>query len=137
MSAPTAPPGGLPPGGAAAWQRARRYAVPARMIRRATAHRLAGDWRVACAPAGAEVAVDLTAVASRYGTAVAGAVAADLHGFAPDLLRRHLPRVLGGRSALAPSRRVLPARHGTGPLIGADARRPPAWVETVHVEPAA
>ncbi|GAA0287110.1 hypothetical protein GCM10010302_26850 [Streptomyces polychromogenes] len=118
MSAPSErpladlPPGALPNEDAASWQRVRRYAVPRWMIERATAHRLAGDWRAACAAAGVEVAVDLPALASAYGTAVAGAVEVDLHHLVPELVRWHLPRVLGGRSVLAPSRRVVLARYG-------------------------
>ncbi|MEU8438176.1 ankyrin repeat domain-containing protein [Streptomyces sp. NPDC029216] len=118
MSAPSEEPlADLPPGAltnedAASWQRIRRYAVPRWMIERATAHRLAGDWRAACAAAGVEVTVDLTALAPAYGTAVAGAVEADLLHLVPDLVRWHLPRVLGGRTVLAPNRRVLLARYG-------------------------
>ncbi|MEU9034940.1 ankyrin repeat domain-containing protein [Streptomyces sp. NPDC048352] len=115
MTAAVTPPGGIAPEDAAAWQRARRYAVPARMIERATAHRLAGDWRAACAAAGVEVAVDPPALAPRYGAATAEAVETDLSHLVPDLLRWHLPRVLGGRSVLAPNRRVLLARYGSGP----------------------
>ncbi|MEU9714339.1 ankyrin repeat domain-containing protein [Streptomyces sp. NPDC047976] len=111
----TAPPGGIPPEDAAAWQRIRRYAVPAHMIERATAHRLAGDWRAACAAAGTETTVDLTALAAEHGADVAAAVAEDLRHFAPDLLRWHLPRVLGGRTVVAPNRRVVLARYGSGP----------------------
>ncbi|WP_206436602.1 ankyrin repeat domain-containing protein [Streptomyces sp. W1SF4] len=113
-NARTTPPGGLPPEDAAAWQRIRRYAVPARMIERATAHRLAGDWRAACAAAGTETTVDPAALAAEHGSAVAAAVTEDLRHFAPDLLRWHLPRVLGGRTVVAPNRRVVLARYGTG-----------------------
>ncbi|MFF4578571.1 ankyrin repeat domain-containing protein [Streptomyces sp. NPDC001389] len=109
------PPGALHDEDAAAWQRIRRYAVPRWMIEQATAHRLAGDWRAACAAAGTETTVDLTALAAEHGTAVAEAVAEDLRHFAPDLLRWHLPRVLGGRTVVAPNRRVVLARYGSGP----------------------
>ncbi|KIF02379.1 hypothetical protein PL81_30290, partial [Streptomyces sp. RSD-27] len=109
------PPGALHDEDAAAWQRIRRYAVPRWMIEQATAHRLAGDWRAACAAAGTETTVDLTALAAGHGTAVAETVAEDLRHFAPDLLRWHLPRVLGGRTVLAPNRRVVLARYGSGP----------------------
>ncbi|MCX5380766.1 ankyrin repeat domain-containing protein [Streptomyces sp. NBC_00091] len=115
MSAPTElPPGALLPEDAASWRRVRRYAVPGWMIERATAHRLAGDWRAACAAAAVEVAFDLPALASRYGPAVAGAAEDDLRHLVPDLLRWHLPRVLGGRTTLAPNRRVLLAHYGPG-----------------------
>ncbi|MFH7598118.1 ankyrin repeat domain-containing protein [Streptomyces racemochromogenes] len=119
------PPGALPDDDAAAWQRVRRYAVPRWMIERATAHRLAGDWRAACAAAGVEVAFDLPALASAHGTAVAGRAEADLLHLVPELLRWHLPRVLGGRTVLAPNRRVLLARYGrdeTAPLLYATTR---------------
>lgn len=106
------PPGALPDEDAAAWQRVRRYAVPRWMIEQATAHRLAGDWRAACAAAGVEVAFDLPALASAYGTAVAREAEADLLHLVPELVRWHLPRVLGGRTVLAPNRRVVLARYG-------------------------
>ncbi|MFJ8159583.1 ankyrin repeat domain-containing protein [Streptomyces sp. NPDC096136] len=109
------PPGALHDEDAAAWQRIRRYAVPRWMIEQATAHRLAGDWRAACAAAGVEVAFDLPALASAYGAAVAARAEADLLHLVPELLRWHLPRVLGGRTVLAPNRRVPLARYGTGP----------------------
>jgi hypothetical protein len=67
-------------------------AVPARMIERATARRLAGDWRGACAIAGVDVEVDLDAVKRAHGTEVAGGVEDDLRHLVPDLLRWHLPR---------------------------------------------
>ncbi|MFF3019050.1 ankyrin repeat domain-containing protein [Streptomyces sp. NPDC057939] len=104
-------PGALRPEDAAAWQRIRRWAVPRRTIERATAHRLAGDWSAACAAAGTEVTFELPRVASRYGAAVAEAVERDLRHLAPDLLRWHLPRVLGGRTTLAPGRRIVLAHY--------------------------
>ncbi|MEU3914504.1 ankyrin repeat domain-containing protein [Streptomyces sp. NPDC029721] len=109
------PPGALPDEDAAAWQRVRRYAVPRWMIEQAGAHRLAGDWRAVCAAAGVEVVFGLSALARAHGTDVAAAVETDLLHLVPDLVRWHLPRVLGGRSVLAPNRRVLLARYGTGP----------------------
>ncbi|MFF2198329.1 ankyrin repeat domain-containing protein [Streptomyces sp. NPDC058157] len=108
------PPGALPDEDAASWQRVRRYAVPRWMIERATAHRLAGDWRAACAAAGVEVAFALPALAAAYGPAVAAAVEEDLLHLVPDLVRWHLPRVLGGRSVLAPNRRAVLARYAPG-----------------------
>jgi hypothetical protein len=74
------------------WQRVRRYAVPAGMIERCTERRLAGDWRGACAAA----RVDIT-----FSDAEARAFQAELSVLAPDLLRWHLPRALGGRTSLA------------------------------------
>ncbi|MFE5555605.1 ankyrin repeat domain-containing protein [Streptomyces sp. NPDC056544] len=105
-------PGGLQPEDRPAWRRIRRYAVPSWMIEQATAHRLAGDWRAACAAAAVDVEFELPAVEARYGAAVAEAVAEDLRHFAPDLLRWHLPRYLGGRTTIATDRRILLASYG-------------------------
>ncbi|MGW7332102.1 ankyrin repeat domain-containing protein [Streptomyces sp. NPDC054840] len=105
-------PGGFRPEDGPAWQRIRRYAVPGWMIERATAHRLAGDWRAACAAAAVDVAFELPDLAARYGAEVAGAVAEDLRHLAPDLLRWHLPRLLGGRTTIAPALRILLASYG-------------------------
>ncbi|MGW6982416.1 ankyrin repeat domain-containing protein [Streptomyces sp. NPDC054932] len=105
-------PGGLRPEDGPAWQRIRRYAVPGWMIERATAHRLAGDWREACAAAAVDVGFELPAIEARHGAAVAEAVAEDLRHFAPDLLRWHLPRLLGGRTTIAPALRILLASYG-------------------------
>ncbi|MER6445928.1 ankyrin repeat domain-containing protein [Streptomyces venezuelae] len=95
-----------------AWQRIRRYAVPGWMIEQATAHRLAGDWRAACAAAAVDVDFDLAGLAVRYGAEVAEAVAEDLSHLAPDLLRWHLPRLLGGRTTIAPDLRIVLASYG-------------------------
>lgn len=105
-------PGGIRPEDRSTWQRIRRYAVPGRMIEQATAHRLAGDWRAACAAAAVDVDLDLPELAARYGAEVAEAVAEDLRHLAPDLLRWHLPRLLGGRTTLALERRILLASYG-------------------------
>ncbi|MFE3760892.1 ankyrin repeat domain-containing protein [Streptomyces sp. NPDC059104] len=120
MSPDLRAPGALSPEAAASWLRVRRYAVPAWMIERATRHRLAGDWRAACAAASVEIGFDPAALASRHGAAVADAVTEDLRHLAPDLLRWHLPRVQGGRTTLAPSRRVLLASYAPdgGPRRG-------------------
>ncbi len=67
-------------------------AVPAWMIDRATARRLAGDWRGACAAAAVDVDVDLAAVARTHGAQVALDVEDELRHLVPDLLRWHLPR---------------------------------------------
>ncbi|MFF0214546.1 ankyrin repeat domain-containing protein [Streptomyces vinaceus] len=107
-------PGGFRTEDGPAWRRIRRYAVPGWMIERATAHRLAGDWRAACAAAAVDVALDLPALAARHGAPVAQAVEEDLRHLAPDLVRWHLPRVLGGRTTLEPDVRVLLARYGSG-----------------------
>ncbi|MGW0120497.1 ankyrin repeat domain-containing protein [Streptomyces sp. NPDC003327] len=111
-----AQPAGLSPEDAAAWTRVRRHAVPRWMIERATEARLAGDWRAACAVAAVDVPADLDPerIAERYGSDVAARVADDLRHLAPDLLRWHLPRALGGHTTLAPCRRVVLAAYGSG-----------------------
>ncbi|APU38593.1 ankyrin repeat domain-containing protein [Streptomyces sp. TN58] len=105
------PPGGFRQEDGPAWQRIRRYAVPGWMIEQATAHRLAGDWRAACAAAAVDVAFELPELEARYGAGVAGAVAEDLRHLAPDLLRWHLPRLLGGRTTIAPDLRIVLATY--------------------------
>lgn len=105
-------PGGFLPKDGPAWQKIRRHAVPAWMIERATAHRLAGDWRGACASAAVDITFGLPELAARHGAAVAEAVEDDLRHLAPDLLRWHLPRALGGRTTLAPDRCYLLASYG-------------------------
>ncbi|MFI8504106.1 ankyrin repeat domain-containing protein [Streptomyces sp. NPDC085524] len=102
-----------------AWRRIRRYAVPGWMIEQATAHRLAGDWRAACAAAGVDVLFELPALEARHGAAVAEAIAGDLRHFAPDLLRWHLPRYLGGRTTLTTDLRIVLATYGgpDGPAL--------------------
>ncbi|MFJ8691618.1 ankyrin repeat domain-containing protein [Streptomyces roseolilacinus] len=100
------------PDEASSWQRARRYAVPRWMIERATAHRLAGDWAAACATAHVDLAFDPAGVAGRHGADTAAALLDDLRHLAPDLLRWHLPRVLGGRTTLAPDLDVVLAAYG-------------------------
>lgn len=83
------------------WQRIRRYAVPTVMIAACAEARAAGDWRAGCAAARVDVAVDLTEVRREHGAAQADRIEADLAALAPDLLRWHLPRTLGGRTSLA------------------------------------
>ncbi|MFD0683356.1 ankyrin repeat domain-containing protein [Actinomadura fibrosa] len=106
----------------AMWRRARRYAVPRRMIERAAERRLAGDWRGACAAANVDVAFDLDGVADEFGAEAAARLSDDLRHFAPDLLRWHLPRVGGGRTTIATSlvlvlARYEPAGPGGRPLV--------------------
>ncbi|GGM06602.1 ankyrin repeat domain-containing protein [Dactylosporangium sucinum] len=72
-------------------------AVPGWMVERATARRLAGDWRGACEVAGVDVEVDLAAIRRVHGDEVARRVEDDLTHLAPDLLRWHLPRRPDGR----------------------------------------
>ncbi|MGW3322198.1 ankyrin repeat domain-containing protein [Streptomyces virginiae] len=111
--------GGIRPEDRSTWQRIRRHAVPGWMIEQATAHRLAGDWRAACAAAAVDVDLDLPELTARYGAEVAEAVTEDLRHLAPDLLRWHLPRLLGGRTTIAPERRILLASYGgpEGPTL--------------------
>ncbi|MET9378614.1 ankyrin repeat domain-containing protein [Streptomyces sp. NPDC002992] len=114
------PPAALPPADAAVWARVRRHAVPRWMIERATEARLAGDWRATCAAAAVDVpdGLDPERIADRYGPDVAARVADDLRHLAPDLLRWHLPRVLGGHTTVTPGRRVVLASYGsTGPVL--------------------
>ncbi|MFD7550900.1 ankyrin repeat domain-containing protein [Streptomyces sp. NPDC059816] len=114
MTTRPVPPGGLSPEDVSSWARVRRYAVPRWMIERATQAREAGDWRTACAVAAVDVPDDLDPerIADRYGTDVAARVADDLRHLAPDLLRWHLPRTLGGHTTLACCRRVVLAAYG-------------------------
>ncbi|MFB7032629.1 hypothetical protein ACFCXG_38925, partial [Streptomyces sp. NPDC056295] len=58
--------GGFGPEDGPVWQRIRRHAVPGWMIERATGHRLAGDWRAACAAAAVDVRFELPEVAARH-----------------------------------------------------------------------
>ncbi|MFD4035385.1 ankyrin repeat domain-containing protein [Streptomyces sp. NPDC058637] len=99
---------------ASSLRRVRQYAVPRRVIERATERRLAGDWRGALAVAGFDVSFDPAQVADEHGTAVAGALVSDLRQLVPDLVRWHLPRVLGGRSTIATDRTVVLAGYGDG-----------------------
>ncbi|MGW2363276.1 ankyrin repeat domain-containing protein, partial [Streptomyces phaeofaciens] len=101
----------FPPDEASSRHRIRRYAVPHRMIERATARRLAGDWRGACAAANVDIAFDLSEVADHCGDDIVALLEDDLRHLAPDLLRWHLPRTLGGRTTLATDRTVVLARY--------------------------
>ncbi|MBB5868795.1 hypothetical protein F4553_002174 [Allocatelliglobosispora scoriae] len=83
------------------WRRIRRYAVPSTVIDACTRAREAGDWRAACAAGQIEVAFDIAAVRDTFGPQTGGRIEAELLHFAPDLLRWHLPRALGGRTSLA------------------------------------
>jgi hypothetical protein len=87
------------------WGRIRRWATPPSMIRAATAARLAGDWRAACAAANVDVAPgDYTPFED------------DLAHFAPDLLRWHLPRKPGRGDTHLDARQVV---HLAGTATGA------------------
>ncbi|MFJ2267796.1 ankyrin repeat domain-containing protein [Streptomyces sp. NPDC087849] len=106
----------------ASLRQVRRYAVPRWMIEASAERRAAGDWRGACAAARFDVAFDLSEVSARYGPDVAGALESDLRHLVPDLVRWHLPRVLGGRSTLATDLTVVLAGYGgTAEVPGAAA----------------
>ncbi|WP_158684989.1 ankyrin repeat domain-containing protein [Streptomyces sp. LaPpAH-108] len=119
MSPRPLPPGALSREETSTWARVRRYAVPRWMIERATEARLAGDWRAACDAAAVDITpgADPERAAETYGADVAARLADDLRHFAPDLLRWHLPRPLGGHTGPAPARRVALAAYGTGPVL--------------------
>jgi hypothetical protein len=99
------------------WLLIRRYAVPGWMIAEATEARERGDWRAACEAARVTVTFDDE-------EPVAGLLA----GFAPDLLRWHLPRAMGGTAALITAMRYVLAPDGPitpeTMLLGV---RSPAW----------
>ncbi|MFE9880341.1 ankyrin repeat domain-containing protein [Streptomyces sp. NPDC005784] len=101
----------FPPDEVSSRRRIRRYAVPRWMIERASEHRLAGDWRGSCAAADVDVSFDLSDVAGRWGEDIAAELEGDLRHFAPDLLRWHLPRTLGGRTTLAKDTTVVLAHY--------------------------
>ncbi|WP_433618313.1 hypothetical protein ACQP2P_20765 [Dactylosporangium sp. CA-139114] len=82
-------------------RRVRQYTVPAWMIDECAAARERGDWRAGCAAARVTV-----------GFADAGPVADLLAGFAPELVRRHLPRSQAGSGALAGGGRYVLAPDG-------------------------
>ena len=126
----------LTPDELASWRQVRRYAVPRWMIEACTERRAAGDWRGACAAARFDVDFELPEIAERYGPDVAGALEDDLRHLVPDLVRWHLPRILGGRSTLATCLTVVLAGYGAvpeGPGAGAGAPylylRTPVMVE--------
>ncbi|MCX4695288.1 ankyrin repeat domain-containing protein [Streptomyces sp. NBC_01408] len=123
-------PGGYDPVDLKAWRRIRRYAVPGWMIERATAHRLAGDWRASCAAAAFDVTFDPADMAARYGAPLAEALEDDLRHLAPDLLRWHLPRVLGGHTTIAPGLRIVLAHYGQRPGAPRDPDAPVLSVTT-------
>lgn len=97
------------------------------MIERATQLRLSRNWQGALAAANIDLTRDLAGVATRYGSAVAVAMAMDLVHLAPDLLRWHLPRYLRGRTTIWPDQRVILAGYGDRPGDG-----PYLYVTTQH-----
>lgn len=74
-------------------RRVRRYGVPEEMIETCAAARAAGDWRLACAAGQIDVRFD----PRRLPPGVEDMLA----GFAPDLVRWHLPRARGGYTTFA------------------------------------
>ncbi|MEU4553227.1 hypothetical protein EV382_3400 [Micromonospora violae] len=95
------------------WQRVRRFAVPPVMIEACAAARADGDWRAGCAAGRIDVEVDLAEVRRNHGARQAELIEADLVALAPDLLRWHLPRILGGRTSLATHQEwLLSTREG-------------------------
>lgn len=109
---PDAVAGFFEPDEVASRRQVRRYAVPRWMIEASAERRAAGDWQGACAAARFDVTFDLSEVSARYGPDVARALESDLLHLVPDLVRWHLPRVLGGRSTLATDRTVVLAGYG-------------------------
>ncbi|MBW6433656.1 hypothetical protein KZ829_07850 [Actinoplanes hulinensis] len=81
------------------WARIRRYALPEWMIAESTEARERGDWRAACAAARIDVDLD------DEGAELA-------RHLAPDLLRWHLPRALGGYTTFAPQRQYVLVPNG-------------------------
>lgn len=112
------------------WARVREFAVPPSMIESATERRTAGDWAGACAAAHVDVDLDLRAAGRANGQRFAAQVRADLRHLAPDLLRRHFPRV-GPDGLLRPGLTVSLARYppdaDSGGATHLVARTPPAW----------
>ncbi|GGN90080.1 hypothetical protein GCM10010112_75160 [Actinoplanes lobatus] len=100
------------------WRAVRRYAVPGWMIAECAEAREREDWRAACEAARVDV---------RVGDP--GPVAGLLAGFAPDLLRWHLPRALNGTAALAQRMRFLLTPDGpvTADTVVLQVRSP-RWV---------
>jgi len=76
------------------YRRTRPQDVPAEMIEKATARRLAGDVAGAFTAARIELEIDIAQVVRLRGHELADQVIDDLHHLAPDLLRWHLPRGL-------------------------------------------
>jgi hypothetical protein len=91
------------------WQRARRHAVPGWMIAACAEARSRGDWRAACEAAAVDVTFSPGAVSPG---AVSSAAEDLLAGFAPDLLRWHLPRAIGGSTMLDPGLAFVLAPDG-------------------------
>ncbi|MEH1017545.1 ankyrin repeat domain-containing protein [Micromonospora sp. CPCC 206060] len=103
------------------------------MIATVAARRSAGDWRGVCAAGGVDAHIDLRDVAARYGRDEAARIEADLIGFAPDLLRRYLPRM--DNLALVPQLPVVLSRRATPVRMAPAGRGTPVLVATLpHTE---
>ncbi|QQQ74893.1 hypothetical protein IOD16_27740 [Saccharothrix sp. 6-C] len=114
------------------WARVREFGVPPSMIEPATARREVGDWAGACAAARVDVDLDLRAVGRAHGRELASRVRADLRRLAPDLLRRHFPRIAPDgllRPGLTVSLARYPPTVDGGGAVHLVARTPPAWAE--------
>ncbi|TYC01250.1 ankyrin repeat domain-containing protein [Micromonospora sp. WP24] len=107
---------------------------PPAMVASISERRAVGDWRGVCEAGMVDAHVDLPDVARRWGAGEAERIEAELRGFAPDLLRRFLPRV--DTLALMPRQQAVlsrlsvpfPARPGRAAALvvslPADARAP-------------
>lgn len=85
-----------------AWAALVRRAGPG-AVDAATARRLAGDWRGACAAVGWSVDVDLDLIAFDHGQQTADRITAGLHVLAPDLVHQYLPRPYSRAALTDPS----------------------------------
>ncbi|MGQ4615722.1 hypothetical protein [Nocardia sp. R7R-8] len=116
------------------WLRVREFAVPATMIKTATARRRVGDWAGACAAAGFDVDLSVRSVARRHGRELAARIRSDLRHLAPDLLRWHLPRVAPD-GLLRPGTTIALARYDAAPdqrgerPVHLVVRTAPAWAD--------
>ncbi|TDC37877.1 ankyrin repeat domain-containing protein [Micromonospora sp. 15K316] len=96
---------------------------PPAMVASVGRRRAAGDWRGACTAGMVDAHVDLPDVARRWGPGEAERIEAELRGFAPDLLRRFLPRLdswaLASRQQVVLSRLNVPfpARSGNAAVL--------------------
>ncbi|MFC4066330.1 hypothetical protein [Actinoplanes subglobosus] len=103
----------------AEWQRVRRYAVPERMIAECAEARSRGDWRAACAAGRIDVRDNLSGnLNDNLNENLSDNVGDLVVHLAPDLLRWHLPRALGGDTTLAVGVRYVLVPGDT--VIGAD-----------------
>jgi hypothetical protein len=112
------------------WLRARQVSCPPHLIGLCDQFRAAGDWRAACTAAKITVDFSLDHAAAQYGKAEAARLAEDLHGFAPDLLRWHVPNprvLLGFNSDITLVLSQAEGPIGKRPLLAVHAPRRGAW----------